>query len=573
WAVTDANSDAVGAQTSADVTSTINLTAVNDKPAVTAGVMLPYTENASATVIDTTITITDADDTQLASATVTITSVVTGDVLGFATQNGITGVYTSSTGVLALSGNATLAQYQAALRSVTYNSTSEDPTVNNTRNNRTITWNVTDANSDAVGAQTSIGVTSTINLTAVNDKPVVTAGGTLNYTENMIATVVDSGITITDLDDTHLVSATVTITNVVVGDVLGFTTQNGITGVYTSGTGVLALSGNATLAQYQAALRSVTYNSTSEDSTVNSSRISRAITWVVIDANSDAVGAQTSLDVTSTVNLIAINDAPVVTAGAILAYTENAAAAIIDATITIADADDTHISSATVTITSVVTGDVLGFATQNGITGVYTSGTGVLVLSGTATLAQYEAALRSVTYLSTNDDPTLGNTRLTRTITWIAMDANSDIVGATTSATVTSTVNIAARNDAPVLTLSLSSTTYVDTAALDVFANVAGTLATYDVDTADTNLYSISGQTAGTFVIGLNSYDLSKVGTYGTLYLDSVSGAYEFVPNSIAINARTSNSSESFTLVTTDNNNASDSKTFTINITAANDTP
>ena len=93
------------------------------------------------------------------------------------------------------------------------------------------------------------------------------------------------------------------------------------------------------------------------------------------------------------------------------------------------------------------------------------------------------------------------------------------------------------------------------------------------MDTADTKLYSISGQTAGTFVIGSTSYDLSKVGTYGTLYLDSVSGAYEFVPNNIAINARTSNSSESFTMVTTDNNNASDSKIFTINITAANDTP
>ncbi|NBT63122.1 MAG: hypothetical protein EBT02_15275, partial [Planctomycetia bacterium] len=451
--------------------------------------MLPYTENASATVIDTTITITDADDTQLASATVTITSVVTGDVLGFATQNGITGVYTSSTGVLALSGNATLAQYQAALRSVTYNSTSEDPTVNNTRNNRTITWNVTDANSDAVGAQTSIGVTSTINLTAVNDKPVVTAGGTLNYTENMIATVVDSGITITDLDDTHLVSATVTITNVVVGDVLGFTTQNGITGVYTSGTGVLALSGNATLAQYQAALRSVTYNSTSEDSTVNSSRISRAITWVVIDANSDAVGAQTSLDVTSTVNLIAINDAPVVTAGATLAYTENAAATVIDSTIAISDSDDTQLTSATVTISSgLFAGDIIEFTDQSGIAGTYDAINGVLSLVGSATKAQYQAALRSVTYRSISEDPTNNYTlaNRSRTISWQVTDANSGGAGAAalTSTVVTSTINLTATNDTPVVVAG-GTLNYTENAAAVV---IDATITITDAD--DTNIAS-----------------------------------------------------------------------------------
>ncbi|NBT63123.1 MAG: hypothetical protein EBT02_15280, partial [Planctomycetia bacterium] len=128
---------------------------------------------------------------------------------------------------------ATLAQYQAALRSVTYNSTSEDPTVNNTRISRTITWTVTDANSDVVGAQTSVGVTSTVNFTAINDAPVLIAGGTLGYTENAAAAAIDTSLTITDTDDTQLTSATVAITSVVTGDVLGFTTLNGITGVYT----------------------------------------------------------------------------------------------------------------------------------------------------------------------------------------------------------------------------------------------------------------------------------------------------------------------------------------------------
>ena len=186
-----------------------------------AGATRAYTEQGAAAVIDNTITLTDADDTQLTGATVTITSPVTGDTLNFVTQNGITGVFAA--GVLTLTGTTTLANYQTALRSVTFsNATSDDPTVAGTRLSRTITWAVTDANSDAVGAQTSTGVTSTINVTAVNDAPVATAGATLAYTEQGAGAVIDNTITLSDVDDTQLAGATVTIGNWVSGDVLAF---------------------------------------------------------------------------------------------------------------------------------------------------------------------------------------------------------------------------------------------------------------------------------------------------------------------------------------------------------------
>ena len=69
-----------------------------------------------------------------------------GDVLGFIDQNGISGTYYASTGVLNLIGTATVAQYQTALRSVAYHSTSEEPTT--ASDTRTVTWEVTDANSN-----------------------------------------------------------------------------------------------------------------------------------------------------------------------------------------------------------------------------------------------------------------------------------------------------------------------------------------------------------------------------------------------------------------------------------------
>ena len=56
--------------------------------------------------------------------------------------------------------------------------------------------------------------------------------------------------------------------------------------------------------------------------------------------------------------------------------------------------------------------DVLGFANQNGISGSYNAGTGVLTLSGMASVANYQAALRSVTYFNSSDNPsTLTRTR------------------------------------------------------------------------------------------------------------------------------------------------------------------
>ena len=302
--------DATSKVAAAGVTIGTSITAANDAPVATAGATLAYSENSSAAAIDATVTLSDVDDTQITGATVTLSSGFTsGDTLGFSTQNGISGSYNSSTGVLTLSGTATVAQYQAALRTVTYSSSSEDPTSGSA--SRTVSWQVTDANSDGDGAQNSSAVTSTINLTASNDTPVATAGATLAYSENGSAAAIDNTIALSDSDDTQITAATVTLSSGFTnGDTLGFTTQNGISGSYNSSTGVLTLSGSATVAQYQSALRTVTYSSSSEDPTTNGSSSSRTVSWQVTDANSDGAGAENSSSVTSTINITASNDAP-----------------------------------------------------------------------------------------------------------------------------------------------------------------------------------------------------------------------------------------------------------------------
>ena len=124
----------------------------------------------------------------------------------------ISGSYDPAAGVLTLSGTATAAEYQAALRSVSFFSTSDDPTADHTRTSRTISWQITDANSDAAGAATSAAVTSSIRLTAINDEPVLSAGGSLAYTENGPAAAIDPDLSIAgDADDTQFSAALIAI--------------------------------------------------------------------------------------------------------------------------------------------------------------------------------------------------------------------------------------------------------------------------------------------------------------------------------------------------------------------------
>ncbi|MGN8550849.1 cadherin domain-containing protein [Bradyrhizobium sp. 13971] len=400
---------------------------VDQAPVVTAGHTLNYTENQAATVIDSAITVTDGDDANLVSATVQITgNYVSGqDVLGFTNQNGITGSFDAVTGTLTLTGSSSVANYQAALASVTYINTSDNPS----GLARTVTITTNDGTLD------SSPVTDTINVTPVNDPPVVTAGHTLNYTENQAATAFDPAIIVSDVDNATLTGATVQITgNYANGqDVLAFTSQNGITGSFNAGTGMLTLTGTASVADYQAALASVTYQNTSD----NPSGLARTVTIIAND------GTATSTPVTGTINVTPVNDPPVTTAGGTLNYTENQAATVIDASVNVTDIDSANLTGATVQITGgfVAGQDVLGFAGQIGISGSYNSATGVLTLTGSSSVANYKAALDSITYFNSSDNPSGAD----RTVSFTVTD------GTDSSNTSTSTIHVTPVNDAPVV--------------------------------------------------------------------------------------------------------------------------
>ncbi|MFK4723649.1 VCBS repeat-containing protein [Bradyrhizobium niftali] len=541
-------------------TVTVTITGTNDAAVLNAhGGSLSYTENQAASAIDAALTASDVDSTNLTGATVSITANFASgqDVLGFTTQNGITGSYNAATGVLTLSGTATVAQYQAALDSVTYFNSSDNPS----GATRTISYQVDDGQ---VANHASNIVTSTVAVTPVNDAPVVVAGHTLNYTENQVATAIDPALTVSDVDSANLSSATVQITgNYVNGqDVLGFTNQNGITGSFNAATGTLTLTGSSSVANYQTALDSVTYFNTSD----NPSGVARTVTIITND------GSANSLAVTDTINVTPVNDAPVVVAGHTLNYTENQAATAIDPALTVSDVDSANLSSATVQITgNYVNGqDVLGFTNQNGITGSFNAVTGTLTLTGSSSVANYQIALDSVTYLNTSDNPS----GLARTVTIITND------GSANSLAVTDTINVTPVNDAPVVVAghTLNYTENQAATAIDPALTVS------DVDSA--NLSSATVQITGNYVNGQDVLGFTNqngiTGSFnaatGTLTLTGSSSVanYQTALDSVTYLNTSDNPSglaRTVTIITNDGTANSVAVTDTINVTPVNDAP
>ncbi len=130
------------------------------------------TPRTSPVAVDSGITVTDPTSANMASGTVTVGSGYTAgqDVLAFTNQNGITGSWSAPT--MTLTGSATKANWQTALRSITYNNTSNTPNTGN----RTINFVVND------GSFNSNTAAKTVSVAAANDAPVNTVPGSQSTT-------------------------------------------------------------------------------------------------------------------------------------------------------------------------------------------------------------------------------------------------------------------------------------------------------------------------------------------------------------------------------------------------------
>ena len=385
-----------------------NLTTIATRPVLSAGASTGYVAGATPVTLDPGLSVSDAAAVNLTAATVTISAgFLAGDALSVGSpQTGITSAYNAATGVLTLTGAASLAAYQKELDSVAYASPHA------TASSRTITWSIND------GVNTSAPATSNVSVSTV--VPVLTAGATVGYVAGATPVALDAGLSVSDAAAANLTAAAVSISaGFVQGDALSVgSPQAGITSAYNAATGVLMLSGAASLAAYQKELDSVAYASP------HATASSRTITWSLND------GVNTSAAATSHVAVSRLP--PVLTAGATVGYIAGATPVTLDAGLSITDAAAVSLSAAAVSISAgFLAGDALSVGSpQTGITSAYNAATGVLTLSGAASLAAYQKELDSVAYASPHA------TASSRTITWSIND------GVNTSTSATSNVSV-----------------------------------------------------------------------------------------------------------------------------------
>ncbi|WP_395599639.1 LapA family giant adhesin [Pseudomonas sp. A1437] len=280
--------------------------------------LVPSTTPAVTSVTDTIDTTTasitgstSVTEGQTASYTVSLTHPAQTEVTLKIVYSGtaadgsdFTGVYT-----VKIPAGASSAQFNVA--------TLDDKITEGTENFVVKIDSATGGNFENLAVSTTNGSVSTsiidndappvIDLDANNSSGATGADYKVTFTENTPGagvSIADTDIRITDPDSTMLTGATVVLTNRQDGDALNLgNSVNGITinAINTNGTVTLTLSGNATLADYMQAIKNISFTNNSEDP----STVPRIITVTVTD------GGNYSNTATTTVNVVAVNDAPV----------------------------------------------------------------------------------------------------------------------------------------------------------------------------------------------------------------------------------------------------------------------
>ncbi len=162
----------------------------------------------------------------------------------------------------------------------------------------------------------------------------------------------------------------------------------------------MTLTGNASTASYQSAIRTVQYQNTSD----NPLTASRALE-ITVTTNTETT------DVSRDFQVIAIDDAPVLTPGtANRVIKPEDLPILIDDQLVITDPDTANITSAEIRFDNgfVPGEDILSSVDSLGITSSFDAATGTLLLTGDASLTAWQTVLRTVAFTNDSTNPTQG---------------------------------------------------------------------------------------------------------------------------------------------------------------------
>lgn len=446
---------------------TIVVTPVNDLPEVDlngtngagTGTSVTFREGEGAVLlVEDDATITDVEDGPIVALTATVNVLNAGAEI-LSVNVGSTGIITSYNGTLGrllLTGNRPIADYLQVLKTLRYNNTSNNP--------NTTPRSVQVVVRDADGGESAPAVAS-VTIQSFNDPPVLDLNGAGTGIDNAVTFVEDagavilpaSGFTLVDPDSANLASATVLLTNRGAPanvESLIVTVPPTMTRNYDANSGLLTITGNASVATYRAILATVAYTNT--NNAPNTGLIRQAEFTVT-----DSGGAVNAPKPKTLITVIATNDPSVLDlngtgvtgTGFTNTFIEDQGAKpATDPLVAILDDDNdspTYLT-ATVQIANLLDGALESLSlssTPSGFTVNYTPATGLLLIQSNParSVGDYQTVLANVRYNNTSQAP---NTT-TRTINfriWDSVGVPSPIQAAT--------MNVQSVNDAPQIVVS-----------------------------------------------------------------------------------------------------------------------
>jgi len=587
FSVADDGSSYGGGQTldSTANTLTINITAVNDAPAFSNLNGSPtFIENGSAVVLDADVTIFDAElsgtdnfngstltlarhggaNSEDALAFDGITVTVSGtDVFVSGVQVG-TYSFTGGQMEITFGANATNARVNTLMRNTVYWNWSETPP-----SSVQIDWTFSDVNAVAQGSGGALTATgsTTVNITSVNDAPVINVVSARTTNEDVVkrfSASIGNAITISDVDaGSSNLEMTISAINgtVTLGGLVGLTFSVG------DGAADTTMTFRGTLAAINTALDNIDYMPDPNYSGPG------GMQFTLSDLGNTGTGGGLVATATQVITVNPVNDAPVLTfASGSVSYPENAGAVILAPNATVTDVDLTDFNGGQLVVSFSANGQAedrlairnqgtasgqIGVSGSNVsyggvVMGTFTGGTDgttplVISFNSNASVAAAQALGRNITYQNVSDAPS----NLVRTLQGYLTDGDGG-----TSNVVSGTLSIIASNDAPVVTSASLTLTEGQTVTLSA--------ANFGVTDPDNNsfTYTVSNVSGGIFQLttnpgfSINSFTSTELSNNQVQFVDD---GNEVAP--------------SFSVAVSDGSANSNTLAATINYTAANEAP
>ena len=378
----------------------IYIIAMNQAPVVTTGMGSTYVSGSSTAVsLLPSITVQDTDSATLRRAVITLDadSYRQGeDVLTYETAHNITGRFDAMKGQLVLTGEAGQRAWSAALSSVKYRNTQTKATPGIRKIDITMDdGNAMNSTGHAHQRLLVLAANTALQSAVVGSLPTETARKVNR--DRSITLAPKLTLTAGNQEIDSLVRVDVAFTGNFIAGSDFLSTDGLLVGMdssYDVMNGVLTITGDVKVDFYEYILQRVSYSNRS----LLHDGVARTITFTVFD------GFTKSPSKSMTAQFEAL---PVVQAGmGVLEYTTGQTTKALDANINVVYAGD-MLTGATVKFVWDYLNDQdrLRFTNKNGITGTFDQAKGLLTLTGSATVSQYQAALRSVQYSNTRVNP------------------------------------------------------------------------------------------------------------------------------------------------------------------------